>query len=230
MHALTADTFHDVSTQKVLPVVSGVAAPTTNTATNPELFATQHALKVTGGNNEFTAANGKGPLKVMCWQEDRDGGGWTLAMKNYHGSHHSFAGSGRRQTNNVNSGVMAHLGAYYKMDDRHIRSYMGQSDPLNDDNTAKSSEFSILRDQNGRHTSYAVANREYTIMKKYKHRWYFQEGQPLGESESESVLQSWYWDGNYDGSTTAMGDGKLNWEGKFQHCLLLPAYREMVCV
>jgi hypothetical protein len=132
-------------------------------------------LKVTGPNDEFTKANGNGPKKVMCWQEDRDGGGWTLATKHWLGSHHSFAGGGRRQTNNINSGVMcvlflstefkrtecdsistphdhmllstllqslyfmtshhrrANMGQYYKMDDREIRTYLGQEDPNNDD-------------------------------------------------------------------------------------------------
>ena len=33
---------------------------------------------VTGPKNEYTKANGKGPKKVFCWQEGRDGGGWTL--------------------------------------------------------------------------------------------------------------------------------------------------------
>ena len=32
--------------------------------------------RVTGPKEEFTKANGKGPKKVMCWMEDRDGGGW----------------------------------------------------------------------------------------------------------------------------------------------------------
>jgi hypothetical protein len=65
---------------------------------------------VTGPNGEFTKKNGKGPKKVMCWQTDRDGGGWTLAVKHWYGQHHNFAGDGRRQTNNINSGVMAFLG------------------------------------------------------------------------------------------------------------------------
>ena len=44
--------------------------------------------KVTGPNKEFTVENGKGPKKVYCWMEDRDGGGWTLGMKNWYGQHH----------------------------------------------------------------------------------------------------------------------------------------------
>jgi hypothetical protein len=49
----------------------------------------------------------------MCWQEDRDGGGWFLASKNWYGDHHHFAGDGRRQTNNINSGVMNNMGKSY---------------------------------------------------------------------------------------------------------------------
>jgi hypothetical protein len=59
-------------------------------------------------NEEFKSS----PKKVYCWQSDRDGGGWTLGLKNWYGSHHSFAGGGRRQTNNINSGVMDHMGQY----------------------------------------------------------------------------------------------------------------------
>jgi hypothetical protein len=67
---------------------------------------------VTGPHGEFTKKNGKGPKKVMCWQEDRDGGGWTLATKHWYGQHHTFGrDGGRRQINNINSGVMAFLGA-----------------------------------------------------------------------------------------------------------------------
>jgi hypothetical protein len=89
---------------------------------------------VTGPNNEFTKANGKGPKKVMCWQEDRDGGGWTLAVKSWYGSHHHFAGGGRRQTNNINSGVMANMVRFANMkskcyllccfEERHRRSHL----------------------------------------------------------------------------------------------------------
>jgi hypothetical protein len=88
----------------------------------------------------------------------------TLVKKSWYGSHHSFAGGGRRQTNNINSGVMAHLGQYYKMDDKEIRTYMGQPDPSNDDRNAGDSEMTFMRDQSGRHTSYSNSNREYTIM------------------------------------------------------------------
>ena len=59
---------------------------------------------------EFTKENGKGPKKVYCWQEGRDGGGWTLGLKSWYGQHHTFTTNGMRQTNNVNSGVMANMG------------------------------------------------------------------------------------------------------------------------
>ena len=124
---------------------------------------------VTGPNNE-----NNGPRKVMCWMEDRDGGGWTLAVKHWYGQHHHFAGNGRRQTNNINIGVLAHLGQYYKMDDKEIRAYMGQPDPNDDDVNAKASEINIMRDQNGHNTHHGNANREYTVLKKYTARWYWE--------------------------------------------------------
>jgi hypothetical protein len=169
---------------------------------------------VTGGNNEFTAENGKGPKKVMCWQEDRDGGGWVLGIKNWYGQHHHFAGGGRRQTNDINSGVMGHLGQYYKMDDREIRAYMGQKDPLNDANNGPTSSMSLMRDQNGHHTGYAPANREYTIMKNYVGRWYFSQGNVISESTENAELSSWAMPSNYDGGLTSVGDGILNWRGE----------------
>ena len=59
----------------------------------------------------------------------------------------SITGSlGRRQTGNINIGVMDHLGAYYKMDDRDIRVYIGQPDPLNEASD-ESSEIVMMRDQ-----------------------------------------------------------------------------------
>ena len=147
---------------------------------------------VTGPNGEFSEKSGQGPKRVMCWQEDRDGGGWTLAVKNWYGQHHSFAGSGRRQTGNINNGVMAKLGSYYKMDDYDIRVYLGQSDAKNDAFDAKASEMTIMRDHSSFYSYYSDGNKEYTIMKKYTARWYwyvlsrpspsplFQDGRRIG--------------------------------------------------
>jgi hypothetical protein len=50
------------------------------------------------------------------------------------------------------------------MDDREIRTYMGQPDPMNDDFGAKTSEITVMRDQSYRHTGYSSTNREYSIM------------------------------------------------------------------
>jgi hypothetical protein len=63
---------------------------------------------VTGPNDEFSKDNG-GPKKVMCWQTDRDGGGWTLYLKMWYPNQGGFTRSGMGQANNINSGVMAHL-------------------------------------------------------------------------------------------------------------------------
>jgi hypothetical protein len=120
----------------------------------------------------YTKANGKGPKKVMCWQEDRDGGGWTLAIKSWYGQHHSFNGNGRRQTSSIDSGVMAHLGQYYKMDDREIRTYLGQEKPEDDSFGAKPSEFHFMRDQSGRHTGYSSTNREYSTKLVFDQRFF----------------------------------------------------------
>ena len=67
---------------------------------------------VAGPNNEFATENGgAGPKKVFCWQEGRDGGGWTLGLKHWHGAEHNhFDGNGMRETNSIDSGVMQNLG------------------------------------------------------------------------------------------------------------------------
>ena len=164
-------------------------------------------------HGEFTKKNGKGPKKVYCWQEGRDGGGWTLGIKSWYGSHHSFAGNGMRQTNNINSGVMGDRGQYYKMDDKDIRTYMGQPNPQNDDTNAGVSEMEFMRDQSGRHTGYSTTNREYTVMKKYTGRWWFYLWRRMPESTTTSELTSWVMPKEYGGGTTSVGDGKINWRG-----------------
>ena len=100
----------------------------------------------------------------------------TLGIKHYYNGRDtgggSMPGAGRRQMNNINSGVMSHLGNWYKMDDREIRTYIGQPDPENDAHGAEATMFSTMRDQSHRHTGYSNNNREYTTMKKYTARWY----------------------------------------------------------
>lgn len=149
--------------------------------------------------------------------ESRDGGGWTLAMKHYYGRHHnSFRnrGNGRRAFNNINSGVMKHLGEWYKLDDKHIRLFLGQEDYGNDSSGAKKSSLSFMRDQNGRHTGYSNSNREYSIMKKYTARWYFSHGDRMPESTTTSELSSWAMPNEFDGTFAGdQGDGFLNWRG-----------------
>jgi hypothetical protein len=115
---------------------------------------------VTGPKGEYKSD----PKKVMCWQEDRDGGGWTLAVKTWYGRHHSLVGSGRRQTNNIDSGVMSNMGQYYKMDDKEIRTYMGQPDPNNDDFGAQASEITAMRDQSSFNNGHSSHNRECMVL------------------------------------------------------------------
>ena len=67
---------------------------------------------------------------------------------------------------------LENTGQYYKMDDREIRTYMGQPDP-NDDFNGQASSISLMHDQHGHH-SISTTNREYTIMKSYTARWYWQ--------------------------------------------------------
>ena len=98
------------------------------------------------------------------------------------------------------------------MDDREIRAYIGQEDPLNDDNTAVASDFSMMRDQSKWNNDHSNSNREYTIMKNYKARWFFQWGSPMPESTTTSVLSSYVMD-NYDGGVVSSGEGELNWRG-----------------
>lgn len=156
--------------------------------------------------------------KVACWMESRDGGGWTLAMKHYYGNNHGSSrnnGNGRRAYSNIEGDMMGHLGKWYKLDDKDIRLYLGQKNPDNDVNGGPKSSMSFMRDQNGRNTHYAPANREYTIMKKYTGRWYFAHGHVISESEgTKAELSSWALPKDYDGSFTDLGDGFLNWRGE----------------
>ena len=64
-------------------------------------------------------------------------------MKNWYGSHHNMRDGGRRETNGIDSGVMDHLGQYYKMDDREIRTYMGQPNPTSDSYNAGMCAFCL---------------------------------------------------------------------------------------
>jgi hypothetical protein len=171
---------------------------------------------VSGPNKDFTTANGKGPKKVYCWQEDRDGGGWTLGIKSWYGAHNYYSGNGLRQTNTIDSGVMDHLGQYYKMDDEEIRVYLGQPDPLNDDKAAGNSEMEIMRDQSGHNKVYSDYNREYTIMKYYTGRWYFdtKDWDAMPESTTDAELSSYAMPGNYTGGAESAGEGTLNWRGR----------------
>jgi hypothetical protein len=106
------------------------------------------------------------------------------------------------------------LGNYYKMDDRHIRTYIGQENPEDDSNGAKKSEITIMRDQSKWNTAYSVANREYTIMKKFTGRWYMHTGQTMPESTTSAELSSYAMEKNYEGGLTSVGEGKLNWRGR----------------
>ena len=172
---------------------------------------------MTGPKGEYTKANGKGPKKVYCWNEGRDGGGWTLGIKQWYGQHHSMVDGGRRQTNNINSGVMAHLGQYYKMDDREIRTYMGQPNPTSDEYGAPVSEMNLMRDQTKWHTGASNDNREYTVMKKYTGRWWFYTWKRMPESTTTSELSSYVMASSCPPSgENCGGDGKLNWRGNPQ--------------
>ena len=52
------------------------------------------------------------------------------------------------------------------MDDREIRTYLGQENPTSDAFGAQASELNIMRDKSAFHTGYSNANKEYTVMKK----------------------------------------------------------------
>lgn len=57
--------------------------------------------------------------------------------------------------------VITPSGQYYKMDDRDIRTYMGQPAPENDAPDAGNSAMEFMRDQSSYHTGYSNNNREY---------------------------------------------------------------------
>ena len=102
-----------------------------------------------------------------------------------------------------------------KMDDKDIRTYIGQPNPDNDDNNAKESMFSYMRDQSGWNGYYSSFNREYIVHKQYTARWFFQTWTRVAESSTETEYTSYYWDNHWNNDANSPpGDGKLNWRAR----------------
>jgi hypothetical protein len=73
------------------------------------------------------------------------------------------------------------------MDDRDIRTYLGQPDPNNDNHNAEKSMMSFMHDQNGYNTYGTNSNREWSMMKFYTARWYV-SGVTLHANVNNTVL------------------------------------------
>jgi hypothetical protein len=166
---------------------------------------------VIGRNQEYKSS----PKEVFCWQDGRDGGGWTFVLRSYYQGHHrpSFNGNGVTTTGNVRSDPLQHLGGAYKMHDHEIRSVIGQPDHKNDNAKAETSTFSWMFDQSYRNTYYSGGNYEYTITKNYNARWRFYRFQTMEESKTK--LETTAYDMNYNfNGRHSQGDGSVNWVGE----------------
>lgn len=164
---------------------------------------------VVGPKDEFKS----NPKQVFCWQADREGGGWTLGKKTWHGQHHSLPRGGRGATGNVQTDPLANRGKYYTLDDQDIRTYIGQPNPTDDSTGAAASSFSYMVDQSYRNTYYSNVNREYIVGKSYTARWFFQHWTPVAESTTNHEFTSWLLAKNSNGVTPG-GDGQVNWRGR----------------
>jgi hypothetical protein len=164
---------------------------------------------VTGPNNEYKSD----PKRVFCWQSDRDGGGWTLGVKSWYGQHHSLPRNGQGARGNIDQSVLGHLGQHYKMDDREIRTYLGQPSPQSDSMGGGKTAFSYMIDQSRYNAYYSGHNREYVIGKNYKARWFAYHWRPVDESETKHEFSSYIMKGNFNGVDT-QGEGTLNWRGQ----------------
>jgi len=141
------------------------------------------------------------PFKVYCWLADRDGGGWTLGLVNWHGS----GVSSQAEIGNADGNVLGRRTYRYKLHDNKIRAVIGQKS-----NTA--SMFEIMQDANGICAHYTSWNREYNIFKDYTAKWHWTWHQSIEESSTKSDFHS-YETRTFDG-VNPVGDGKLNWRGR----------------
>jgi len=150
----------------------------------------------------------KHAIVAFCWMEGREGGGWTLFMKNWYAGHKlgpwkSTVGYGSPRT----CDVLKLKGCAYKMHDDIIRAVIGQEDAETD------AKFDVMQDQIGTHTYYSANNREYTVMLGYEAAWNFILYTPVPESKSKVLFRSYYMSSNFNGKTPN-GDGTINWEGQ----------------
>jgi len=166
---------------------------------------------VIGRNMEFASS----PKEVFCWQNGRDGGGWTLVLRSYYQGHQrpTFNGNGVVTTGNVKSDPLQHLGGIYKMHDHEIRAVIGQAKHTDDSASAPASKFSYLMDQSGRNVYYSGGNYEYLSVKDYTARWRFYRFQGVPKSKTKATMRAYDMNYNFDGKSRG-GDGQLNWQGE----------------
>ena len=92
--------------------------------------------------------------QVYCWLADRDGAGWTFAMKNW------YQNTAQVQENDYGSvddaALMKIKQSSYKLSDRKIQAVIGQT-------PGTASTFDVMGDQAGINTAYSYYNAEYTV-------------------------------------------------------------------
>jgi len=126
------------------------------------------------------------PFRVLC-DMTRDGGGWTLILKNrYQSGIQGMAGS----FGNINN-LQYHQSDFYKLADTSINAVIGDG------------TFDILADQVGFNPVYSTGNHEYVIVRNYTATFSFTSLVP--ESSTPTVFESY-----------RAADDMLNWRGRLQ--------------
>ena len=131
--------------------------------------------------------DGNGPigqLRVLC-DMTRDGGGWTLILKNRYQSGMHGRGDGYGTLDDLEY----HQADFYKLSDANVNAIIGDG------------KFDLLVDQTGYNSSYSNGNHEYAIVRNYTAAFSFTARVP--ESSTVTVFESY-----------RASDGMLNWRGR----------------
>jgi hypothetical protein len=135
-----------------------------------------------------------------------------LGVKIYYPNQGGLPRSGQGGTGSVDNNAIQHRGPFYKLDDKEIRTFLGQPKPNNDNFDDGTSMFSWMMDQSSFNDYYSSNNREYLIGKKYTARWRMVHWTPMHESTTAHELSSYAMPRSFNGKDS-VGEGKLNWRG-----------------
>jgi hypothetical protein len=113
------------------------------------------------------------PIQVQC-EMNRQGGGWTLGLKAWHGA----AVLGNTGAAGTVGDAMTLEGGNYKLSDNDIRDIIG---PAN--------KFAVMAVQVGHNTQHSTGNYEYTILSNYTGTWNF--GVLMPESTTATSLAAY---------------------------------------